>query len=137
MCAAHQQFRQLVIILRADDEIDGGRAAHDLRAFGLRDAAGDGNLHLPAVARCRVLEFAQPPDLGIDLVARLLADMTGVEDDEIGVVGTRRFGIALARHQIRHALRIVDIHLAAERFDVQLARFRCRVAGVSHAAERA
>jgi hypothetical protein len=38
-------IRQAVIALRPDDEIDAGRAADDLGAFGLRDAAGDGDQH--------------------------------------------------------------------------------------------
>ena len=32
-----------MVALRADDEIDGGRAPYDLGAFGLRDAADDGD----------------------------------------------------------------------------------------------
>jgi len=31
------------------------------------------------------LEFADAADFGIDLVDRLLADIAGVEDDQIGV----------------------------------------------------
>ena len=30
---------------------------------------------------------AQPPELGVDLLGGLLADMAGVEDDEIGILG--------------------------------------------------
>ena len=48
---ARQQFRQVVIALRADHEVDCRRAAHDLLAFGLRDAAGDRDRHVAAVAR--------------------------------------------------------------------------------------
>ena len=40
---AREQVRQAVIGLRPDHEIDGRRAADDLLAFGLRDAAGDGD----------------------------------------------------------------------------------------------
>ena len=40
-----EKLGQAVVGLRADDEIDGRRAAHDLLAFGLRDAAGDADHH--------------------------------------------------------------------------------------------
>ena len=38
---ARQQLRQMMIALRADHDVDHRRAADDLLAFGLRDAAGD------------------------------------------------------------------------------------------------
>ena len=37
-----------------------------------------------------LLQDAQPPDLGIDLFGRLLADVAGVEEDEVGVFGRSR-----------------------------------------------
>ena len=46
---AREQLGQAVIVLRADDEIDRRRAAHDLLALGLRDAAGDRDQHLAAL----------------------------------------------------------------------------------------
>ena len=39
----------------------------------------------------------------------------------IGLVGAG-FGIAVARQEVRHTMGIVDIHLAAEGFDVKLAQ---------------
>ena len=50
---ARQHLRQPVIALRPDHEIDPGRAAEDLLAFGLRDAAGDGDCHVAALASRR------------------------------------------------------------------------------------
>ena len=64
---------------------------------------------------------ADAAELGIDLLGRLLADVAGVEDDEVGVVGRRGLGIALGRERVRHTMRIVDVHLAAERLDMDLA----------------
>ena len=43
---AFEQLRQMMIALRADHDVDHGRAADDLLAFGLRDAAGDRDLHV-------------------------------------------------------------------------------------------
>ena len=55
-----QERRQVVIVLRADHHVDGGRPAQDLLALGLGDAAGDDDLRLlalrpraPASARAR------------------------------------------------------------------------------------
>src|SRR5690606_33438965 len=53
---------------------------------------------------------------------RLFADVTGVEDEEVGLLGRRRLDKAFARQRIRHTLGVVDVHLAAEGFDVKLAR---------------
>ena len=116
---AGQHLRQPVIALRPDHEIDPGRAAEDLLAFGLRDAAGDGDRHV-APLRCRVLfQHAHAAEFGIDLLGRLLADVAGVEDDEVGVVRRRGLGEALGGQRVRHTMRIVDVHLAAVGLDVE------------------
>ena len=119
---ARQQLRQMMIALRPDHDVDDRRAADDLLAFGLRDAAGDRDAHVAAVARGFVLGDAQPAELGIDLLGGLLADMAGVEDHEIRVLGAGRLDKAFARQRVHHALRIVDVHLAAIGLDMQLAR---------------
>ena len=86
---ALEHLRQPVIALRPDHQIDGGRAAHDLLAFGLRDAARDRDLDLAALLRGVLLEHAHAAELGIDLLGGLLADVAGVEDDQVGVVRRR------------------------------------------------
>ena len=48
---AGEQLAQPVIALRADDQVDDRRAAHDLGAFGLRHAAGDRDDRVLAVGR--------------------------------------------------------------------------------------
>ena len=103
----------MVIALRTDHDIDGRRAADDLRAFGLRDAAGDRDLHLAAIARGVILDDTQPSEFGIDLLGSLLANMAGVEDHQIRIIGAGRLDKALRRQRVHHALRIVDVHLAA------------------------
>jgi hypothetical protein len=111
-----------MIALRADDDVDRRRTADDFFAFGLRDAARHRNPHLAAVACGLVLGDAQPPEFGVDLLGSLLADMAGVEDHQIGILGAGRLDKAFARQRVHHALRIVDVHLAAIRLDMQLAR---------------
>ena len=69
-----------------------------------------------------LLEHADPAELGIDLLGRLLADMAGVEDDEIGVLGVGGLGKALGCERVRHTMGIVDVHLAAEGLDVDFAQ---------------
>jgi hypothetical protein len=57
------------------------------------------------------------PDLGIDLFGRLLADMAGVEDHQVGVFRRRGRLVAFRGQQIGHALAVVDVHLAAIALD--------------------
>ena len=116
---ARQHLRQPVIALRPDHEIDRGRAAEDLLAFGLRDAAGDRDRHVASLRRRVLLQHAHAAELGIDLLGRLLADVAGVEDDEVGVVRRRGLDEALGRQRVRHTMRIVDVHLAAVGLDVE------------------
>jgi hypothetical protein len=47
--------------------------------------------------------------------------VTGVQDHQIGVLGRRGFGKPFGRKCVRHTTRIVDVHLAAERFDMNFA----------------
>ena len=117
-CGAREQDWQAVIILRSDDEVDGRRAADDFLAFGLRDAAGHRDQNMAALAGGGLLQAAHPAKLGIDLLRRLLTDVAGVENDEIGVLSRRGLDIAFRRQGVRHTLRIVDVHLAAEGFYV-------------------
>src|SRR5690606_38272119 len=123
---AHGQCGQPVQALRADDDVDRRRAADDLLAPGPRDATRDCDQHLTAFRRRLLLEDAQAAELRIDLLRRLLADVAGVQDDEVGVVGRGRLRIALARHRVRHTSGVVGVHLAAVGFDVESAGFAHR-----------
>jgi hypothetical protein len=110
------QFGEAVVALRPDDEVDGGLAAHDLFALGLGDAARDAD---PEV-RVQRLERLQPPEFGIDLLGRLLADVAGVEQDQVGRLGRVGGDVALRRQRLGHALAVVDVHLAAVGADEEL-----------------
>ena len=110
---ALQGFGKPVIGLRADDEIDGRRAAQDFVALGLRDAAGNADHHLAAFAGLFLLQVTQPPERRVDLLGGLLADMTGIEQDEIGVFHDIGRDIAVLGQRVRHPVGIVDVHLTA------------------------
>ena len=89
--AARQQLGQAVIGLRADDDVDERRALDQQLALGLRHAAGHGQDHVATGGVApRVAQPAQAAELGEHLLGRLLADVAGVQDDEVGVVGARR-----------------------------------------------
>ena len=63
-----QKLGQAVVGLRADDDVDGGLAAHDLLALGLGDAARDGDGEIAAFGAALALGIAQAAELGIDLL---------------------------------------------------------------------
>ena len=115
------ELGQAVIALRADDEVDGRHAPHDLGALGLGDAADDRDHRVVAGGGALVLQVADAPEIGVDLFGRLLADVAGVENDEIGFLDGIRFAIALRRQRLGHALGIIDVHLTAERAHEHLA----------------
>jgi hypothetical protein len=69
-----------------------------------------------------LLHHADAAELGINLLGGLLTNMAGIENDEVGVVGARGLDVTLRRQGVRHTLRVVDVHLAAERFDVEFLR---------------
>ncbi len=108
---------QAVIGLRADHDIDDLGPAQDLLALGLGDAAGDDDPGLDTLLGPACFQRAQASELGIDLLCRLLADMAGIEHDEIGILGGIGLLIAVHGERIGHALGIVDVHLAAVGFD--------------------
>jgi len=109
-----EQRGQPMIALRSHDEIDRWRAADDLFAFGLGHAACHRNGDTAPLARRCLLDQPHATQLRIDLLGRLLADMAGVEDDEVGILGSCGLGEAFGRERVRHTMRIVDVHLAAE-----------------------
>jgi hypothetical protein len=118
---AGEQMGEAMVALRPDHEIDHRRAADDLLPLGLGDAARDRNRQPASFAGRGLLEHADAAKLGIDLVRRLLADVAGVEDDEIGVLDPCGLGETFGRERVRHTMGIVDVHLATEGFDVELA----------------
>ena len=101
----------MVVTLRTDHDIHHRRPPDDLLALGLGDAAGHRDVHVAAVARGLVLGDAQPAQFRVDLLGGLLADVTGIEDDQIRIVYACGLDKAFRRQRVHHALRIVDVHL--------------------------
>src|SRR4029077_2298922 len=89
-----------VIALRADHEIDYACALKDLLSFSLRHAARHRDHGVEATGIPRLLYGAHPSKLGIDLLGGLLADVAGVEDDEVGL------GRIVGRHVAMSAKRL-------------------------------
>ena len=106
-----------VITLWTHHHIDHRRAADDFGAFGLSDAAGNGDQRFLAGAGALFLEAANPSQFGIDLLGGLFANVAGVEEDQIGLLHVWRFLIAGRRQRVCHPLGIIDVHLAAIGFD--------------------
>ena len=101
---ARDQLRQVMIVLRSDHKVDRGCPADDFFALGLGDATGDGNENAPVIGRRILFQSTHAAELGIDLLGRLLPDVAGVEDDQIGVFGGRGLDIAFRRQGVRHTL---------------------------------
>ena len=72
--------------MSAEHDVHPRRAAHDLAAVLLRQAAADGDLH----AGVRVLDRAQVAEVAVEPVVGVLPDRAGVEDDDVGVGARRR-----------------------------------------------
>ena len=126
---ALQQGAELVVALRPHDHIDAGLAPHDLGALGLGDAAGHGDDGVPARPAPALLDLADAAEVGVDLLGGLLADVAGVENDYVGVLDGGGLGEAQGGQQLHDALAVVDVHLTAERLDVDLARAGVRPCG--------
>lgn len=94
LASPSQQLRQPMVGLGPEDEVHRRRPLDDLFTFSLRHASCHGDQRLGTLP-CPVL--LHPPELaqlGIDLFRRLLANMAGVEDDEVGLFGMARLGMA-------------------------------------------
>ena len=122
-------FRQPMIRLRPQHDIDIGRAGKDFRALGLSDTAGDRQDH-PAVRR--FLHPAQAPKLREDLLRRLVANVAGVQDHHVGAVWFRYAGVAQRRQHVGHPPAVIHVHLAAPGDDVQTFTIARGAIGLGH-----
>src|SRR5262249_41761729 len=126
-----------MVILRTYYEIDASSAVHDLCAFGLRDASGNGNNHSGTALCFRHLETSHQAKLRIHLFRCLFSDMTSIEDYQIRILWPLRLRKAEWRQKICHTHRVVDIHLAAKGLDIDTPRdavFRACDRGSCHRA---
>jgi len=123
---AAKRVRQSMIGLRTDDDIDCRHPPGNLLTLGLGHTTGNPDHELPALGFARLLHIAQAAEGRIDLFGRLLADMAGVEENEIRLLHVLGGDIAFHGQRIGHATGIIDIHLAAIGLDEDLAA-RCVV----------
>ena len=72
-----------------------------------------------AIIGLRTVLAPQPADVRIGLLGRFLADMASVEDDEVRVLAIGRAVMPLRAEQLGHSLAVIDVHLAAEAFDLE------------------
>jgi len=114
---AGEEVRQAVIALRAHHHVHGGLARLDLSAFRLRHATGHDDSRVEPTTAPFLLQDAQSPEFGVDLLGRLLADVAGVEDDDVGVFHGVGGGVTLGTQHVGHAGRVIGVHLAAVGLD--------------------
>jgi hypothetical protein len=113
---AHQA-RQAPDSPRPQDQVDVRGAPEDLLALLLGHAAGHPDHGLGRV-RLEMLDPAQEVE---QLLGRLLPDRTGVQEDHVGLGGSRRRPVTLGFQQGRHLLLVLGVHLTAPGLDVVLA----------------
>ena len=109
-----QELRQAMIALRANDDIDSRLAAQDFSSLGLGDAASDDQHRLPAYPRAFFLQLSQLAQLGKNFLRGAFADVTGVENDEIGILDPDGLTITGLGGEVAHSLGVIDVHLASE-----------------------
>src|ERR687885_1800577 len=78
---------------------------------GGSDAAGEGNF-FDAAFFFQAVELAE---VSANTIYGILADVAGVEDYDVGVLIAVDLGVARITDHAPHPIRVVDIHLAAER----------------------
>ena len=104
-------------VVRAEHDVDVPGTPDDVVAVLLGQTAAHRDLQ-PGPA---VLEGLEVAEMAVELVVRVLPDAARVEDDDVGrleVVGRLQ---PVGGEQPRDALRVVLVHLATERADVEAA----------------
>ena len=119
--AACEELGQAMQRLRAEDDVHVRRAANDRFALLARHASA----HADENAGTRALERLHAPEVGEDLLLRLLAHGARVEQDEVGLGGIGGLLVTLGGGEhVGHLVRVVLVHLASERPDEDLLRWR-------------
>jgi hypothetical protein len=102
-----------VVRSRPGDQRNVGRALEDLFALLLGDAAQNGKA-LPFLVQ--LLEIGQPME---DFLLGFVADRAGVVNDEVGVLFALHLRITFGDERSHDLFGVVEVHLAAEGFDVK------------------
>lgn len=98
-------------VVSAEDDIDERRLLDDGVTILLRQAPADRDLHVGV----RLLVRGELAEVAVQLVVRVLADRTRVEDDKIRIGSGLRLRIPGVLEQTGQSLGIVDVHLTAVR----------------------
>src|SRR5918998_3619472 len=96
--------------MRSQDEVYAVLALQLGGFVGGPDAPGEGHL-LHAALATQAAEF---PEVSADAVHGVLADVACVDDDEVCLFVALNLGVAGVEDHAPHAVRVVDVHLAAE-----------------------
>jgi len=102
--------------MRAENQIDIPHAAVNPRAQMLGQTAGEPDDQI----RIFFLQLHQAAQFGKRLLFGFLTNRTGVDQNTVRLRGIFRLFVALLRKQNRHLLGVVDVHLTAERRDMQI-----------------
>ena len=108
---AGQELREPVDLARPERDIDEREAGEHLLLQRLRPAAPDPDHPRGILA----LQASRLPQVRHQPVVGGLADRAGVEQDQVGLPALRRLLIAERLEHPAHVLRVVLVHLAAER----------------------
>jgi hypothetical protein len=109
-----EELGQLVDLARTEGDVDEGEALEDLVLDRLRPAAPYSH-HALGVFPLQSLCLAEARD---EAIVSRLADRAGVEEDQVGSIRRRRLLVPQRLQHPLHPLRVVHVHLAAERCDV-------------------
>ena len=112
------KFRQAMVGLRANNQVDHRLTRDNLGTLSLRNTACYADFQI----RLGIFQRAVATKLRIYLFRRLFADVARVQKDHIRVFGSIRRHIALTAKTLRHPLAVVDVHLTAIGFDKKLLR---------------
>jgi hypothetical protein len=96
--------------MSTQDEVYAVSALELCGFVGGADTSGKRYL-LDAAHSPEAVEFAE---VAADAVHGVLSDVAGVEDDEVGVFVALDLGVSGVQDHAPHAVRVVDVHLAAE-----------------------
>ena len=99
--------------MSADEDVYALGAVEDRLALELRHTAAhpDAKIGVGSLAR------AQPAEGVKELLGSSLAYRTGVEENEVGLLGRSRGHVALRLEDADDLLGVVDVHLATKRLD--------------------
>ncbi len=111
VAGAFEEGRERPHVVGAEDDIDPGSLVEHGLLVHLRQASADGDLHAVLAS----LDGGEMTECSVELARCVVADRTGVDDDDVGLVARRRPDVAGALERAGETFGVVHVHLAAER----------------------